>query len=384
MSFHTVDTTIEALVAQGFTRRMGQEYLDVLAREDASPLFEGDFRAWAHSRGFSAESASAYELTDANASDYLSDYDYARVWPLNGWQRVWVNDKLTLKYLLAGTPWGTLLPKYYFYAGVHGPVPLMDARARGTRDGFLGTLREVGELACKPCNGEHAIGFNKLGYEGGTYLINNREADADAVWRFVRDHPNDIYTEFLHAGGGLERMSPVVHTLRVLTVNPTATDPVLAACYLRLATGVGGDDSKPNYRPPEQAGVCSLNLRLDMDDGSFDDGRLVYGNHVVHSNLHPDTGVPCTGTIDCWPQVRELCEGLALYLGLVEYMGLDVCVTPEGPRLLEINSHSGCKYLQLFRPFMADAYLGDYFRAKLDALDALDEAGREARGAIRR
>lgn len=208
MSFHTVDTTIEALVAQGFTRRMGQEYLDVLAREDASPLFEGDFRAWAHSRGFSAESASAYELTDANASDYLSDYDYARVWPLNGWQRVWVNDKLTLKYLLAGTPWGTLLPKYYFYAGVHGPVPLMDARARGTRDGFLGTLREVGELACKPCNGEHAIGFNKLGYEGGTYLINNREADADAVWRFVRDHPNDIYTEFLHAGGGLRAHEP--------------------------------------------------------------------------------------------------------------------------------------------------------------------------------
>ena len=64
-------------------------------------------------------------------------------------------------------------------------------------------------------------------------------------------------------------------------------------------------------------------------------------------------------------------EGLADRFNLVEYMGFDICETPDGPKLIEINSHSGGKYLQVFTPFLKDAYLGDYFRGKLAAIDAL-------------
>ena len=74
-------------------------------------------------------------------------------------------------------------------------------------------------------------------------------------------------------------------------------------------------------------------------------------------------------------------EGLADRFNLVEWMGFDVCVTPDGPKLIEINSHSGSKYLQMFTPFMADEYLGGYFRGKLDAIAALDARGVAARNA---
>lgn len=379
-----VVNTMEALLADGFTSRMAEEYLETLAREDASGMFDAELLEWAHSRGFFAESACAFHLSDDNVADYLSDYDYFRVWPLNSWERIWINDKLTLKYLLADGAFSRYLPRYYYYASPSGLVPLLDCEADGSFEGFLSTLREVGEFACKPCNGECSAGFNKLSYSGGTYLVNNVPSTEEGVRTFVEAHANDIFTEFFHPGGALAEISPVIHTLRVQTVNPTGTDPVIAASYLRFATDVDGDDSKANYRPPEEEGVCSFNVRFDVETGEFGDGCLVFGNRVVHAPCHPDTGVEAVGRIECWPELREMILGIARRFNLLEYMGFDVCVTPDGPRLIEINSHSGGKYLQLFRPFMADAYLGRYFRDRLSAVDELDDGARARRNATRR
>ena len=376
-----VDNRMSALLENGFSQRMAREYQDTLLKEDENPMFDPAYRSWAHSHGFFVESACAFGLSDDNIGDYLSDYDYFRVWPLNSWQRVWINDKLTLKYMLIGTEFERFLPKYYFYTAQQGIMPLSDAGAPGTMDALLGVLREVGEFACKPANGERAVGFNKLSYSDGAYLIDNREATEDEVRDFVASHPNNIFTEFFHAGCGMEEISPVVHTLRVQTANPTGTDPVLAASYLRFATGAGADDSVPNYRAPETEDVCSFNVRFDMDSGRFGDGRLVYGNRVVPSERHLDTGALGEGTLPHWDELRAMVEGVADRFNLVEWMGFDVCVTPDGPKLIEINSHSGSKYLQMFTPFMADEYLGGYFRGKLDAIAALDARGVAARNA---
>ena len=239
-----VINTMESLLASGFCRRMGQEYLDTLAKEAASPLFEEDLRTWAHAHGFFAETVACLSIDETNAEDYLSDYDYFRVWPLNSWQRVWINDKLTLKYQLSGTPWDRYLPKYYFYASTNGLVPLVDSGLVGSgtlvpdaafvspqpsnrpdfRQDFLALLREVGEFACKPANAELAVGFHKLSYDGG-YMIDNHPANEEDVWAYVQAHPNDIFTEFFHPGGSLAKISPVIHTLRVLVVNQTGIDP---------------------------------------------------------------------------------------------------------------------------------------------------------------
>lgn len=374
-----IDNGMAALLKDGFSARMAREYQDALIREDASPMFDPSYRSWAHAHGFLAESACAYELTEKNKGDYLTDRDYYRVWPLNSWQRVWINDKLTLKYMLSGTEYDKYMPQYYFYSTAQGLMPLVDSGAKGTMDHFLGVLRERGEFACKPANGECSQGFNKLSFANGAFLIDNREASEGDVIAFVNNHPNNVFTEFFHSGCGMEDISPVVHTLRVLTVNPSGSDPVLAASYLRFATGAGTDDSIANYCPPEEEGVCSFNVSFDLDTGAFGGGRLVYGNKIADAPHLPDTGALAEGTMPHWGELRSVIEGLAERLNLVEYMGFDVCVSQDGPKLIEINSHSGSKYLQLFRPFLADGYLGDYFRGKLAAIEALDAAGLRSR-----
>lgn len=401
-----VTNTIDNLLAHGFTRRMGAEYLETLAKEMRGGLFDKDQYEWAHARGFFAETVACLNITEANEDDYLTDYDYFRAWPLNSWQRVWINDKLTLKYMLSGTQYDRFLPKYYFYASQGGLVPLIDSGlvAQGDavpqdayvgvgpnnngsdayRSEFLALLQEAGEFACKPANAELAVGFHKLSYEGGTFLIDNRPAGADDVWGYVKNHTNDVFTEFLHPGGTLADISPVIHTLRVLVINESGNAPKFGAAYLRLATDVAGDDSKANYRSPDEEGIRSYNLSFDLSNGAYGDGMLVYGNKSVPAIKHPDTGVKGEGVMESWGELRQAIYDVSLRLGPVEYMGYDVCETTDGPKIMEINSHSGSKYLQLYRPFMKDPFLADYFSRKLAAIDALDAPARERRNATMR
>ena len=135
------DNSLESLLADGFAERMAHEYLDTMADELASGLFDEDYLRWAHSEGYYAMSAYSYGLTPETVGDYISDYDFCKMWPLNDWQRIWINDKLTLKYMLAGTPADRFMPRYYYYTARSRLVPGPDCAAGPSLEGFVETLR---------------------------------------------------------------------------------------------------------------------------------------------------------------------------------------------------------------------------------------------------
>lgn len=69
-------------------------------------------------------------------------------------------------------------------------------------------------------------------------------------------------------------------------------------------------------------------------------------------------------------------------LNPLEYLGYDVCISDHGPKVIEINSHSGSKYVQFFHPFYKDEYLNEYFTSKIKAIESLDGEGIRRRNAI--
>lgn len=384
MSAARVENNLEKMLSKGFSKKMASLYLNNLEREKRDGFFDSDYLAWAHEHGFYGESAIAYGLNEQNIDNYLSDYDYCRVWPLNDWQRIWINDKLTFKYMFAGTKFDRYLPECYYYRAQNRLVPLLNSRMDPTIDGFLALLREKGEFACKPCNGEWARGFHKLSYGSSGYCIDNKPASEADVKTFVEDKGNLIYTEFFHPDAQTARIDPLIHTLRILVVNRTGADPVLAASYLRFAMGTGGDDSKANYHRPESKDISSYNVGFDMESGSFGGGHIVYGYKRIDTDVHPDSGVEASGVIESWSEIKQMLIEMSLRIGPLEYLGYDIGITPDGPKLMEINSHSGCKYLQIFRPYRSDAFLSKFFEEKLAAIDALDEEGITRRNGLAR
>lgn len=373
----------EALCHDGCTARMARTYLDALEDEDRSDLYDPEYRAWAHGHGFLAESAYAYRLNEQNVDEYLSDYEFYKLWPLNGWQRVWINDKLTLHALVQDSPLAQFVPDYYYYSETDRLLPLSDSGYANGIEGFLATLKKQGEFACKPCNGARAKGFFRLAYEQGTYTINGSPASSDDIEQFVASHPNYVFTEYLHPSRHFAAIDPLIHTLRVLVINPTGTDPLPVASYLRFGIHHEGDTLFANYEPPS-ADVCSFNVHVDLATGAYGEGKLAYANRVVESPTHPLSNIEVTGTIDDWPCVLDMMREFSLKVGACEYLGFDIGITEDGPKVMEINSHTGIKYLQLFRPALAEGPLGDYYREKLNRIDALDDAAKAARSRIAR
>ena len=174
MKHYTTD--INQMLTEGYTQRFAKRYLTQVEKELTMACYDQDYAKWAHDHGFYAESACSYLLNESNVGDYLSDYDYYKVWPLNGWTRIWINDKLTLKYLLAASEYGELMPKYYFYSTPDGLKALVDNPCKeGSFANFINTLKNAGTFACKPCNGTTAIGFFSLLYREGKLYMNHDE-----------------------------------------------------------------------------------------------------------------------------------------------------------------------------------------------------------------
>lgn len=379
-----VHNSYEGLLADGCTTRMAEAYLATLDRELASPMFDAELTTWAHERGFFAESASAYGLSPERLGDYLSDYDYARLWPLNAWQRIWINDKLTLKYCLAGSPFDRYLPRYYYYTKPGGLMPLVDSAFDPSPEGLANILREVGEIACKPCNGAEAKGFHRLSYDGHDLLVDSRPVDLGGLAAFAQEHPNYVLTEFIRPCAQLAAIDPLIHTLRIFMINPDGTHPAHVAGYLRFALGADKSGDTANYTPPTEADICSFNVAVDLANGRYGSGRLVYANRVVSAPAHPDSGAVAEGTLPFWEEILQLTHDVALRFGPLECLGFDLGLTEGGPRIIEINSHTGIKYLQLFTPLMSHPVAGPYLRGKLEALEALGEAERARRAATQR
>lgn len=375
--------TLDSLLADGFTRRRAQEYLDILSWEAKSGLFDPGYLEWSHAQGFCAESACAYGLTEKNVGSYLSDYDYWRLWPLNGWQRIWINDKLTLNALVEGSDLARYVPAYFYYSKPEGGLlPLAGSGYAPGTEGLLDCLRSEGSFACKPCNGSTSAGFHHLECRAGAFIVDGKEVTSAGIEEFVAGHPNYVFTEFIRPEESLAKINPLIHTLRALVINPTGTSPTPTIAYLRFGMGDGSTGTGANYVAPTTADICSYNVEIDLATGRYGNGRLVYANRVEDAPCHPVSGVPAEGTIPQWDEALEMMRRLSLKVGACEYLGFDACITDKGPMIMEINSHTGVKYLQLFHPIWEDETLAAYYREKLDAIDGLDEGARLRRNAI--
>lgn len=373
-----MDRELEALYRDGFTERMAREWLAAQRDEAASGLYDPADLERLHRMGFLAGSACCYhpELLDKGA--YLTDYDFYRLWPLNAWQRIWINDKLTLFYMLNGTPYAKYLPEYFFYstgAGELSAIPPRDS-ASGLRD----VLMERGDIACKPCNGSLSKGFFRLSCVDGSFSVNGKPASPEEIDRFPVEHPNYVFTEYLEPIASMGAIDLLIHTLRVLVVNPHGDDPFIAANYLRFGMQeVAQKTGAANYTcltTPEDRDYVA---HVDQVTGRFGEGKLAYATKLEDAPAHPDSGVLVEGDLPFWSEVEELSLGIARYMPVLSYLGFDIGITEAGPKLMEINSHSGVHYLQMFTPLMADERFRAFAEGRIAGLAAMDDAARDRR-----
>ena len=81
-------------------------------------------KIWAWRRGFLGTRVFTYGINESNYKNHMPDFDYFKLHPINGKYSKWIDDKLTMKYILA--PFNEFLPKYYFQIDDGMILKLMD------------------------------------------------------------------------------------------------------------------------------------------------------------------------------------------------------------------------------------------------------------------
>lgn len=363
----------DRMIADGYTRKMIKHYFHYVNAEK-SENFEDGYMEWAHEHGFIAQHAKALGVTKENYQDFVSDYDYYKTWPHNSWLRMWINDKLTLKYLFQGTPWSDLLPDYYYYSlpcesGKYALRNLVDNPYKETDIvTFLRLLCEKGTFACKPNNGTESVGFFRLSFESGDFFINGKLTDEKGIEQFVITHPNYIFTEYIVAGGGLERIHPKIHTFRVTVINEDGVNPKIVGGYIRFPVDGQGET---NHQSESDLDSFAMYAAVDFKTGKYGDFIAAYPNYSMKISKHPNTGCDLTVKyqIHDWSSIVEKTLQISKYLFGTELIGFDYGITNKGLKIMEINGLPGNRGNQLSRDVYDNSEYVNYIRRKVKEID---------------
>lgn len=359
--------TLDKMLADGFSRKFAVFFLNLLNREKESGNFDEEYLEWCHSNGYLAENASVCGITEKNKNMYLTDYDYYKSWPLNDWTRIWINDKLTLKYMLADTQYGNFMPDYYYYCTRDGLRSLCDNPYKDNSiSSFFSLLEDKKEFACKPCNGSGAEGFVRIENKDGSFFLNGQKKNKAEISEFVVNNPNYLCTQFIYPHKDLSKINHKIHTLIVIVLNENGCNPTIIGGYLRFGHNAQGES---NYLHTNDS--MNIYSRVNFDTGEFGKTKAVYVNRIEDLLVHPDSGEELSGFLPNYESIKANVIGIAKWFFGIEFMGFDIGITDDGFKIMEINSHPGLAIPQLFRPYLANVGIRRYFKNKLALIDSL-------------
>jgi alpha-L-glutamate ligase-like protein len=237
---------------------------------------------------------------------------------------VYADDKVLAKELLskAGVP----VPQTYFLVESFYAVGQIDK-----------PLGKLDDFVIKPAQGRGGGGIMVIVGKGdnGWKSASNKHIARDTIKRHVADivfgnHSFDksdvaVFEERLIAAELMQELSPWgIPDVRII-----AFKDQLKMAMCRIPTESSGGRANLHQG--------ALAIGLDLKTGR--------STHAIHKNRpiahHPDHGKPLIGLdIPYWDQVIEIARLCAENTPL-KYLGVDIAITVDGPRVLEVNARPG-------------------------------------------
>lgn len=315
-----------------------------------------------HKKGFSVSSWLFFKLDKNNYKEYLTDAQYYGMHPLNGEFSKWIDDKLTLKYILTGTELNDVMPKYYFQIDKKGNIlPLMDYRQK---ESFCGVgsvvdfLEKTGELAIKQVAGSIGRGFYKAEYKEGRFYLNGDAFDRQALCEKLSSLRNYLIIDYLHPIQEMAEFCPnTVNTVRYLIGRIDGKMQMIGA-YVRIGT------KKSRFVENYNAGgvLCCVDEQGYFSEGNIVDDATSTNIKITH---HPDSNKLLKGRIPLWDEIVVIGEKLDVLFPQMCYLGIDFVLTSNNQvKILEINSLTSFDGIQLDESIL-NTKNGVFFKERL-------------------
>ncbi len=292
---------------------------------------------WAHKRGFYSYRIEQYGLTEDNYKDFLSDYQYKRLRPINNVYKKWLWGKMSFNHILR--KYRAVLPEYYYHIIVRKSgmvIRNIFAENNSFTDdiqGIFNLLDVKKKLVLKPIIGSHGEGFYKIESRQGEVFINDAQASRDELEQLILGFKASYaVTEYIELNQELKKIYPnVTSTIRMMVINRNGNDPVAEDAYFRFGTSQTGQT--------DNIADGGIYARINVNTGQILGGHIIENHIIKECNVHPDTGVAIDGFVPHWDMIVNQVVEVCRYIFPIEYMGFDIAVTDEGFKIIEINTH---------------------------------------------
>lgn len=366
------DALLEEVRYLGMDYKWSRMFVKKLSDDEKAFPVSAEEARWALERGFYPGRIVLYGLNEENYKDYVPDFNYFMLHPMNNHFLKWL-DKTTLKYVLNSNGCESAMPDYYAYVENDGSFTyLMDVPAEipKNKDFLLNLLKYKGVLAMKPNSGTSGgLGFIKLEFKDGEFFENNKPINMERFEEIRDSMRNYIITEYAHQHPDLSAIWPDSEcTLRVIMVKDPKEDlytPATWSCavsYARFGTSVSGGASNLS-----SGGV---GVGFDFETGKYNNFSIRYKRFCPDGEWlikrHPDTKVQWSEQgLPNWGKVKDMINDICRHISSLDYLGLDIIITPDGMKLCEINSHPAIDYEQIMcGPTLAKEKIRKFFEYK--------------------
>ena len=349
------DKLLTLLQDAGMDKKWSKMFVKKLSDDEKAFPADEATKKWALTKGFYPGRVELYGLTEDNYKNYLPDYGYFMIHPINHHFRIWVNDKLSLKYILNSNNCEDTMPEYYLYVENNGCYTyLMDCPEIINKDEnfILNLLKYKGTLAIKPNSGTSGgRGFVKLEFKNNEIYANNKLISMADFEEIVEHLENNIVTEYAYQHEELAKVWPDSEcTLRVIMAKlPKGSiyDESEWHCtvsYARFGSSVSGGASNLSSG--------GIGIGFDFETGKYHDFGIRY-KRFCHDGKwkiteHPDTHIVWKENgLPNWQFVKDKIEQVCKHISSLDYLGLDIIITPNGFKFCEINTHPAGDYEQV-------------------------------------
>jgi hypothetical protein len=317
-------------------------------------------KIWAQRRGFYAHRIGFYGLTEENYQNYISDFDYMKLYPINGLFSHWIDDKLTIRYLL--DPFKVFLPKYYYQLAGGEILGLPDCQKSQdpSIDDIFTLLQDVKFLAAKLMIGSQGAGFFKLSCLDNVYFLNDNPISNEDLSQILMGWMRTkgggyLITEYLLPCHYLRQYwGNTPNAIRISVIRNKNQEPEISFAFIRFGTESTGAIDNAN-----RGGIM---CKIDISDGRFYDGKIITDNIMYECKYHPSTKRLLEGVIPNWQLIKDKIYEISRYIPQVIYMGFDLVVTDDGFKIIEINSHQAIGYIQSNTPYLSSTPTAEFFK----------------------
>lgn len=313
-------------------------------KEENKKKYNKNITKFSKKHGFFPSTVVALDINEENYKDYLSDYDYAKLYPLDGKYHMWIDNKITLKYLLGDL--SEYMPNYYYQIEKKsGIFKILDCpeELENSIDGLFKLLKNKKELALKDIFGCQGKGFYKLSFNNNEIFIDDKKVQYTEFQNFIESLDEYIVTEYVKSTGVIKEIySKTANSIRYII-------GIDESKIYKISQFIKFGNKNSGYVDNLSNGgiVCPID-----ENGKFEFGYVKINGVMEKIYEHPDTKHKLIGIIEEWNQLEQIAMKIVKRLPQLIHFGFDFVVTDKGVKLLEINDMSGLLTTQKHTPLL--------------------------------